>query len=202
FVRLYSKVILTLAIVSCLITALVFTYSKIIIFFIYGEKWMGAVPYMEILIVASFFYTLETFNRIVFKTYNRTRQILNLEIIKKCFQIVTIIIGIFLKDIMFLLLGYVITNVFSYLINVYFARKILPKLNWKEVLNIFTIFFVAALISLCFKYVLFHFTNGNIIDILLAPVFILIYLLVLKQLRIFNFISEFRNSLKILNSKN
>lgn len=184
FTYLYSRFIAFLASISCLVTAIVYTYSTHIIYFIYGEKWKGAIPYIEILIIASFFYALETFNRIIFKTYNKTKKILFLEILKKIFQSITILIGIIFKDIIILLYGYILTNIFSYLLNLYFAKKIIVKLRWREAFNVFKTLMSAILVTIIFKYVVFIYYPELIINIMLLPIFMICYFLLLKYLNI------------------
>lgn len=97
-----------------------------IILLIFGIKWVGSIFYLKVLIVGSFFYTQELINKMIFKVYNQTHKLLKLEFIKKTFQIITLIYGIYLKNLDILLIGYVITSLFSYFLNYYFTSKILP----------------------------------------------------------------------------
>lgn len=198
FHQLYSQFVLFLAVLSCLITAIIYTYSSDIISLIYGEKWLGAVPYIEILIIASFFYSLETFNRLVFKTFNKTRKILILEIIKKIFQSVTIVIGIITKDIFILLYGYVLTNIFSYLLNLYFAKRIVTLLNWKEVYKVFKIVICAGVLCVIFKYFIFSHFYQFISRIVMLPIFVVLYFLMLKYFNIIDVLFQLKKIRKLI----
>lgn len=198
FHQLYSQFVLFLAVFSCLITAVIYTYSTDIINLIYGEKWLRAVPYMEILIIASFFYSLETFNRLIFKTYNKTKKILILEIIKKIFQSVTIVIGIITKDILILLYGYVLTNIFSYLLNLYFAKRIITLLDWKEAYKVFKIVIYAGILCFIFKYFIFSYFYQFVFRVAMLPVFVILYFLLLKYFNIIDVIFQLKKIQKLI----
>ena len=100
-------------------------FGKDMILLMFGSKWLGAVYYIKLLIVGSLFYTQELINKMIFKVYNKTNNLLRLEFVKKIFQIITLVIGVYLKRIDLLLYGYIATNAFSYFINYYFTSKII-----------------------------------------------------------------------------
>lgn len=100
-------------------------FGKDMILLMFGSKWLGAVYYIKLLIIGSLFYTQELINKMIFKVYNKTNNLLRLEFVKKIFQIITLVIGVYLKRIDLLLYGYIATNAFSYFINYYFTSKII-----------------------------------------------------------------------------
>ena len=127
FIRTYNKIVSAFTVLAGLLTAIIYAYSNNILLLLYGEKWVAASFNMQLLTIASFFFMQETFNLVIFKTFNQTRQILYLEIAKKIIQTLSIIIGIIKMDITILLYGFVITSAISYLINFYYSRKILGR---------------------------------------------------------------------------
>lgn len=132
FTKLYNRIITLFTVLVGLICTLVFFYSENIILMLYGEKWIEAAFYLQVLITASFFYMQEMFNRLIFKVYDQTHKILHLEFLKKSIQIITIIIGVVLIDIKILLIGFLITSILSFIINYYVSRKVQNNFIWYE----------------------------------------------------------------------
>ena len=103
FGNLYKRIITLFTIVVGLICLLVYYYAENIILLLYGKEWIEAVFFVQILIISSFFYLQEIFNRVIFKVFDKTEKILYLEVLKKCIQAATIIIGVIFMDIELLL---------------------------------------------------------------------------------------------------
>ncbi|KFF29373.1 hypothetical protein IQ37_06125 [Chryseobacterium piperi] len=121
-------------------------FGKDMILLMFGSKWLGAVYYIKLLIIGSLFYTQELINKMIFKVYNKTQNLLRLELVKKIFQVITLVIGVYLKRIDLLLYGYIATNAFSYFINYYFTSKIINIGRKELILLIRVIILVSILI--------------------------------------------------------
>ena len=117
---------------SGLLCLLIFLYAENLISLLYGSKWLGATFFMKVLIISSFFYLQENFNRVIFKVYDRTEVILRLEFIKKGIQILSIIIGLWYLSLEILLYGFLITSIISYYINYIKSRMVFKSLGWYE----------------------------------------------------------------------
>lgn len=130
----YRRIITLFTIAVGLICLLVYFYAHNIIFLLYGEKWLGAVFYMQILIIASYFYMQEMFNRVIFKVFDKTEKILYLEIIKKSIQAISILIGVYSKNIEILLYGFLITSAISFFINYIESRNVQNNFSWHEII--------------------------------------------------------------------
>lgn len=140
---------------------------------------------------------IELFSKLIIKL-----KILFLEILKKIFSTITILIGIIFKDIIILLYGYILTNIFSYLLNLYFAKKIIVKLRWREAFNVFKTLMSAILVTIIFKYVVFIYYPELIINIMLLPIFMICYFLLLKYLNIMDIKLEFNRVLMLIRDRN
>src|SRR5690606_33626736 len=96
----------------------------------------------------------EHINRIIFKVFNQTRQILYLEYIKKAIQTVSIGIGIYYLDLRVLMIGFVITSILGYFINYYFSRKIIDSDKSQELYNLLRVSIVSIVTSSFILYIL------------------------------------------------
>ena len=201
FLNKYHKVTLYMLVFMGFISGFIFIYSKPIILILYGDKWTGAVLYMQILTVASFFQIQEYVNRVIFKVFDRTKEILFLEIFKKFIQFVGIIIGIYFRDVFILLIGFVITNIIGYFLNFYYSRQILGKLDFHEILLILKILAISIISVLTVVSLnnCLHFEN--IFVLFSIPIFLIFYILGIVLLKIMDIKSEFRSIIKMYNKK-
>ncbi len=112
----------------------VFIYAENIIVLLYGKDWIESVFFLQVLILVAYFHVHETFNGIIFKTFDQTQKILYLGIAKKIIQAVSILVGVILMDIKILIYGFLVTNVASYCINVYYSKKEINESAQKDLM--------------------------------------------------------------------
>ena len=190
FGNLYKRIITLFTIVVGLICLLVYYYAENIILLLYGKEWIEAVFFVQILIISSFFYLQEIFNRVIFKVFDKTEKILYLEVLKKCIQAATIIIGVIFMDIELLLYGFLFTSVVSYLINYYVSRKVYNSFSWHEVVLIAKVVFLAVLTMLLAHTIQNLIRLEGYLSFTLIPIILVIYFLGVKFLKITNIIKE------------
>lgn len=194
----YNKIITLFTIAIGTVTPFIFMYSDLIVKLLYGGKWLGASLFMKFLCIASFFYLQEMFNRVIFKVFNKTRQILYLEIVKKSLQSISIIIGILMHDVNVLLFGFVITSLFSYVTNFYFSRKILGNVVWHELLLVGKVIIAIVLSLGCFYFIKNSFKIEGYYLFILYPFFLILYVLFVKTLKIANVLKELKSILILI----
>lgn len=121
--------------------------AKPMIVMLIGEKWLPAVPMLQILCFNMMLYPLHSINLNMLQVQGRSDLFLKLEIIKKCIAVGPILLGIFL-DIYWMLAGSVLTGWVAYLLN---ARYSGPFLNYSikdQVKDIMPGFLVALAMAL------------------------------------------------------
>ncbi|MNK00946.1 Teichuronic acid biosynthesis protein TuaB [compost metagenome] len=193
FDTMYSNIIRVFSVIVGLICLGLFVFSKEIIYIFYGTKWLEADFYMKILALSSFFYMQEMFNRILFKVFNKTHKIFVLEIVKKCINLVSLILGIYYKSLDILMYGYLITCILSYFINYYFSRTVYrSKAILKEMGYTLKIIFTIVLVIVAhyFTQKMVHSQQLLYNLIFVVPVIVL-YLFILNLLRVFNLKKDF-----------
>ena len=194
----YRRIVTLFTIAVGLICLLVYFYANNIILLLYGEKWLGAVFYMQILIVASYFYMQEMFNRVIFKVFDRTEKILYLEIIKKSIQAVSILIGVFFKSIEVLLYGFLATSVFSFFINYYESRKVQNNFSWHEIILVIKVATIAFGTALLGSLLSSRFGFKNYETFYLIPVLLLIFLFSIRIFQVSRLEKDIKAILKII----
>lgn len=182
----YNSIAKFSAIILGLTTSLTFIYSEEIIILLYGEKWLGSVFFLKLLIISAYFTLQEIVNRNIFKIFNQTHKILYLELVKKTIQSGTIFIGIINQNIELLLYGLVATSLVSYFINFYYSRKIIEDVSKLEILNFLKILFAGTVTTLITIYLIDVVKLPIYVTFVLIPIFALIYGLVLYVLKVEN----------------
>lgn len=123
----YNRAFSLLSAIIGFVCLTIFIYSENFLVIIYGEKWVSATLMMQLMVVGSFFFMQEQFNRILFKVYDMTDKILWLEILKKTIQSLTIVLGLYLNNIQVLIAGLLVTNLISFGLNSFFAKRLIFK---------------------------------------------------------------------------
>lgn len=96
--------------------------AKPIFLLILGEEWLPAVPYFQILCIASILYPNHSFNLNILKVYGRSDLFLKLEVYKKI--VITILIfATYSFGILGLVWSSVFASLFALIINTYYSTK-------------------------------------------------------------------------------
>ena len=192
FLSNYKRIISLFSIFVGVISAFIYLFSSDLIQFLYGKEWLRATVYMQLLVIASFFYMHEMFNRIIFKVFDRTSQILYLELIKKVVQLITIFLGVILHSINVLLIGLIATNIISCFLNYHFSNRIIPSKGYWEHVLLFKVtltIVISTLISLLIKN---YFEISGFYSIGVFSFWLLIYFSTLKLLKVSDILQESR----------
>ncbi|GAB3025474.1 lipopolysaccharide biosynthesis protein [Niabella terrae] len=193
FLRAYNRLMLIFAIVMVAITCFIVVYAEGIILLLFGEQWLGAAFFMQLLSIASFFYFQELINNIIFKVFDKTKQILYLEILKKAIQSISILIGIATLNMSVLLVGFILSSVISYGLNFYYSRKILGKDSFYEIFTILKLISVSAFCVLFCKYSIDILKFSPLGSLLTLPFAIFIFYFFLKITKVADLAKEIKS---------
>lgn len=100
--------------------------AKPMILVLIGEKWLGSVPFLQIICIYAALYPLHAINLNMLQVQGRSDLFLKLEIIKKIIAVGPILLGIFI-DIYLMVGASVITSCIAYYLNAYYSG---PFLNY------------------------------------------------------------------------
>ncbi len=144
-----------------------------------GPEWVPAVPYFQILSLAAILHPIHAFNVNVLKVYGRSDLFLKLEIFKKSFLTLALIIG-FQFGVIGLVWSGVFTSVISLAINTYYSSKLIDYSTKRQFLDMLPILLLAGLTFLLMYYSVYLFMDfGNITQLTIATLLgITFYLLI------------------------
>jgi O-antigen/teichoic acid export membrane protein len=133
-----------------------------------GPQWGPAVPYFQILSLGAMLYPIHAFNINVLKVYGRSDLFLKLEIFKKTFLILALIIG-FQFGVMGLVWSSVFISIISLLINTYYSSKLINYTTKNQLLDMFPILILAGLTFLLMYLTIYLFVDySSILQLVLA----------------------------------
>lgn len=184
FNELYTTVVRLFTVLLSIMCVFIYLYADTIILNLYGDAWVGSIVYLKLLIIAGFFYLQEMLNRLIFKIFDKTEKILQLEIIKKIIQSITIVYGIWHMDILYLLYGFVLTSILSFFINYYYARKIQDYFSYNDLKYILLNIILSVFLVFIFNSIKTFFDLNQFVLILLIPIVFLVYFFGLLFLRV------------------
>lgn len=164
----YLKVIgLSIFIVSpimCFMSVL----AKPLIIFLLTEKWVEAVPYLQILAFCGLLYPIHSFNLNILKVKGRSDLFLKLEVIKKI--IIAISIAAALNfGIIILVWSILFTSLVSLLINTYFSGKMIGLTMGMQLKRIYPSVLLGMTCGLVVFFVsnnLYHFSNSHLLNLI------------------------------------
>ncbi len=111
---------------------------------LFTEKWLPAVPYFQLLCIPGIFYPLHSYNLNILNVKGRSDLFLKLEVIKKAFITIGILIAIPF-GIYGLLYFQIIANVFGYVVNTWYSGKMINYSAGAQLRDILPIIILAVL---------------------------------------------------------
>ncbi|MCM1140801.1 MAG: lipopolysaccharide biosynthesis protein [Muribaculum sp.] len=176
--REYLK--LSLAITSPLILGLC-ALAKPFIILLLSEKWIDAVPVLQLLCIFYLFSPIVMINNNIYQVTGRTGLFLKLEIIKKVIGI-TILIFSIKFGLYGVIIGSIISSIITLMYNMYCTSKIIPLTIKMQLQDIIPILSISLLMALAIYYTV----NLLVSDVsqIICGIFlgIVVYLCILKFL--------------------
>lgn len=160
------------------------------------DKWLGCVPYMQIFCLVFALYPVHVCNLQALNAMGRSDWFLKLEITKKCYGIVALILAIVLFDTpMSVAICTLVISPVGWFVNSFPNKEILDYGFWNQLKDLVPIFF--ASIIMFFVVYLFNFLKiGEIVIIIQIVGGILIYIgisLVMKIKQFFQLYAIIQN---------
>lgn len=140
----YRKVIQATAYTIFPIMILMIVTARPLFAVFLSDKWIPAVPYMQLLCLAGIMYPLHIVNLNILQVKGRSDLFLYLEIVKKVMISVVLLISA-RYGIMSILIGQVITSILAYLPNSFFSSRLIGYSMKEQLCDVLPILGVALL---------------------------------------------------------
>lgn len=111
-----------------------------------GDEWMPAVPYFQIICLASMFLPVHSFNLNILKVYGKSNLFLKLEVYKKFIILIGILIS-FPFGVIGLIWSSVASSFIALLINTHYSQSLINYKTTRQLLDMLPTLLIAGLIS-------------------------------------------------------
>lgn len=139
--------------------------GKELFIFLFGEKWLPAVPYFQILSIASIVRPLGTYNLNILRVKGRSDLNLKLEILKKSLGFIVLLASVPFGMTTLVVLYMIVSHFFTF-INMYFSGRLINYFFWEQVKDSSRIYFfgiIAITVSYLSYLQLINITTSNFI---------------------------------------
>lgn len=133
-----------------------------------GDQWMPAVPYFQIICLASMFLPIHSFNLNILKVYGRSDLFLKLEVYKKIVIALGIIIA-FPFGVIGLIWSSVVTSFIALLINTHYSQHLINYRTQRQLLDMLPTFLIAAFMALLMLGTVYLLQNSPLILQIIIP---------------------------------
>ena len=141
--EVYQKLMRVVIFIIAPTLALMVVLAEPIIRFLLTDKWLPAVPYLQILAISGLLYPIHSYNLNILQVKGRSDLFLRLEVIKKTFTVLILMLSIPF-GIFGLLWGRVIQSILAFFINTYYTGKFINYTSWQQTKDLFPSLILAS----------------------------------------------------------
>lgn len=192
--EMYKHIMKLVIFIIAPVLAIMVVFAEPMIRFLFTEKWLPAVPYLQILSIAGLLYPIHAYNLNILQVKGRADLFLRLEIVKKLLVIISIACAIPF-GIYGLLWSEVVVSVLAFFVNTYYSGKFINYTAMRQLIDLLPSILLSAVLGLIL-YILYIYHFHSSPDLLVLTIgsityfsiyFVLAYLLRYKEL---NYIKE------------
>ena len=168
---------MTLSYITFPLLFILILLAKPLFILLYSERWVESVPYFQVLCIAGLAFCLMSVNTQSINAIGKSRLMFVWTLIRRIIGIGLIIGGLLIFGMKGLLIGVVISEWFSYFVNVGLVSKHIGYKWWHQIMDILSILMVSLLAAALSYFISHLFPISLYIDALLKLlIFVLIYL--------------------------
>ncbi len=161
--EVYQKLMKLVIFVIAPVLFLMMVTAEPLIRFLLTDKWLPAVPYLQVLVLSGILYPIHAYNLNILKIKGRSDLFLKLEFWKKGLQILTLLVSVPF-GVIGIVWGQVIFSVLAFFINTHYTGKILKYGSMQQILDLMPIISLSGGIALII-YFSDHFFFHNWVDL-------------------------------------
>ncbi len=122
--------------------------AKPIFVLLYSDRWVGSVPYFQVLCIAGLAFCLQSVNFQSISAIGKSKALFYWTMVKRLAGVAFVVLGLVLYGMKGLLVGMVINTWFSYFVNIGMVSKYIGYKWVNQLLDILPVFLISVLIAL------------------------------------------------------
>ena len=173
----YRKVILVTTFVLFPALTLTAAMAKPVFILFLNDKWLPAIPYLQLMCISGLMYPLHTINLNVLIVKGRSDLFLNLELIKKIISWIILAVTIQF-GVIGILIGQILASIFSYIPNSYYSDKLIAYSAKEQMRDVLPTLLLSITTGLLIYIGVEFSTQSALVELLLFGSFGLLFYLV------------------------
>lgn len=145
--NIIKRITMTLAYVTFPLMFILILCAKPLFVFLYSDRWIGSVPYFQVLCLAGLAFCFQSVNNHSIAAIGKSKTMFVWTFVKRIVGILFIVSGLFIYGMRGLLIGAVLNTWFSYSVNIGLVSKYIGYKWWQQLLNIVPIFLQSIIIA-------------------------------------------------------
>jgi len=179
------------------VVALLIVTSENFVRILLTEKWIGAVPFMQLMYIEGLFLPLFALNNQSFNAIGRSDVSLKIGIIKNILVVGSVLVTI-QYSISALIIGKVISSFLAFLISMYFINLKICKWNARKMNDIYVVILLSLIIFIIDMTVMNYLLKNSLLLISAQLLFGLIFYIGTMRILNLKIYNEFTSFLKVL----
>lgn len=143
----YKKLVKSTMFITFILMTGMAAVAKPMIIVLIGDKWLPAVPFLQLLCFVGMLFPLHALNLNILQVKGRSDLFLKLEVIKAVLMIPVILIGI-KAGIYSMISAMIVTSLLAYFLNSYYSGSLINYPSREQVLDILPSFFIALIMGI------------------------------------------------------
>lgn len=135
-VAMIKRLTTTIAYITFPLMFVLILAAKPIFILLYSDRWVACVPYFQVLCIAGLSDCLQAVNTQTIAAIGKSRVMFQWTLIKRTFGLAFIVGGLFLFQMKGLLVGYILNNWFSYIVNIGLVSKHIGYKWYQQLLDL------------------------------------------------------------------
>ncbi len=152
--------------------------------FLFGEKWLPAVPYFQILALASIVRPLSVYNLNILKVKGRSDIFLRIEIFKKIIGVALLIVGLNFQ-VIGLVISLTVFSYISFIINMYFSGSLISYSIKEQLKDTLFLYILGGLVFLLLYFIKYNLNYSSHFDFISICLYIFLFFFLYYLILIF-----------------
>ena len=148
--NMIKKITMTLSYITFPLMFILLLCAKPLFVLLYSDRWIGSVPYFQILCIAGLAFSLQSVNYQSISAIGKSQTMFVWTFVKRLVGLTFVLTGLYLYGMKGLMVGIVLNTWFSYFVNIWLVSKHIGYKWWNQLVDIFPILMAsvtAAVIS-------------------------------------------------------
>jgi O-antigen/teichoic acid export membrane protein len=135
-INMIKRLTMTLSYITFPLMFILLLCARPLFVLLYSDKWVGCVPFFQVLCIAGLAYCLQSVNYQSISAIGKSRTLFIWTLVKRIVGILLVIVGLYVYGMKGLLIGMVLNTWFSYFVNIGMVSKHIGYRWQKQLLDI------------------------------------------------------------------